>query len=210
LLYRTDNETNSQELVADDATADLVSNELWANNENLVDNLDEDDLIEDADNQDLENLEDEETIAERKYTVQKGETIWDILQNDEFGYTETQANALIKKLRNQQEFLSTLKSKDIDTIYPWETISFPQDILDSVAQEESVWKEENKLMYTIKDFDTPGKVIFNNYSWANWGNIKEIMELLNMWDVIKVGHKIELKESVTLKNGTVITKKAES
>jgi hypothetical protein len=28
LLYRTDNETNSQELVADDATADLVSNEL--------------------------------------------------------------------------------------------------------------------------------------------------------------------------------------
>lgn len=186
----------------------IVANSTWGENEEdeLLGNTD--DLVEDSDEQ---NLKEEEAITEKSHIVIQGDRIWKILQNEEFGYTERQTNLLIEELKKNATFLSTLKSKDVDKIYPGETITFPAEILNSVHlsdDNEEVILDEN--LYEVQNGDTPGKIIFDNYQGANWGNIKEIMKALEIWNVIKSGQKIDLKETIILEDGKTISKKTES
>lgn len=139
------------------------------------------------------------------HDIAKWETIWDILQSDKFNFSEQQANTAIKKLRNNTDILSQLKSNDIDTIYPGETIEFSQKLLTVLKTQESIPEStENTWSHTVKKGDTPSKILFE-YEWVNWENVANIAAELNM-TVIKLGETITLEKTITLNDGTKIKK----
>lgn len=183
----------------------VISGELNWINDVKEDNVEQIEAVEK-----VEVVVQEEVSLKKEHPVLKNDTIWDILQTKQFGFTETQTNLLLKKLAWDEAFLSTLKSKDINKIYPGEKIVFPEEVLNSIPLDTEV-KEVNEDIsaYVVVKNDTPGKIIFDNYSGANWGNIKEIMKLLNISSIIKPGQKIKLLDSITLANGKEITKKTD-
>ena len=155
----------------------------------------------DADNKDIDNID-------TSYTVKQGDTIWWILQSEQYGFTESQANTLLKVLEKDSDFVNSLKSGNIHKIYPGEKIVFPKNLWEMIHQSNQ--HEEEKVsenVYEVQNGDTPGKIIFDNYSWVDWKNMKEVMSGLWIWDIIKVGQKITLKDSIELHDGPQITKK---
>jgi hypothetical protein len=85
------------------------------------------------------------------HTVVKNDTIWDILQTEQFGLTEKQTNIAIEKLKSNSEFLSQLKSKDIKKIYPGETIKFSQELLNNLIVEKSITESvDEKWSYKVE------------------------------------------------------------
>lgn len=184
-------------VIADKIDTDWVVDEVWVT-ENVLDM--------DVNQNQLPVIDKkvEEKDNTKKYTVKKTDTIWDILQ-EQFKFTEKQANIAIEKLKNNLEFLSQLQSKNIDKIYPGESINFTSELLTGLKEQESTPEiEETHWSYKVGKKDTPSHILMK-YKWVNWGNVEDIAKELNM-SVVKFWETITLAKTITLIDGTVITK----